>query len=154
MQQAQLQKFMESMGPAVAIGVISVAVIVGLAIGVLICLFLSNCLSAVPEEHRKQNTGMVWLLLIPCFNLVWNFFVYPKIAESFQSYFESTGRTDLGDCSRGLAMWYCILAVVSVPLGMIPLIGLINCLLGPATLVVWIMVLVRFAGLKRQVQAA
>lgn len=148
-----IQKLMESVGLGAIIAIAAAVFVVGLIIAVLICLFLSSCLVRLPPEYRRVEPGMVWLLLIPCFPLVWNFFVYPKIAESFQSYFESTGRTDVGDCARGLAMLYCILTVVSLPLGLIPIIGLINCVVGPATLVIWIIVLVRFAGLKGQVQA-
>src|SRR5208283_4392276 len=57
-----------------------------------ICRFLSSCLSCLPEQHRKLEQGRVWLLLIPIFNIVWQFFVLPNIAKSFQDYFAAHGR--------------------------------------------------------------
>jgi hypothetical protein len=111
----------------------------------VVCWFLAGCLKAIPEEHRKQQPNMVWLLLIPLFNIVWMFFVYPKIAESFKSYFDSIGRTDVGDCGRGLALTYCIL----VCCGIIPYVGACT---GLAALVIWIIVLVKFSTLKGQIQ--
>jgi hypothetical protein len=84
MQQAeQIQKLMETLGPVAIFGVVGGVLVIFLIIAILICLFLSSCLKRIPEEHRQQSPGMVWLLLIPCFAVVWNFFVYPKIAESF-----------------------------------------------------------------------
>src|SRR4051794_2730546 len=74
------------------------------AIQAAICWFLSSCLKILPPEHRRQKPGMVWLLFIPVFNLVWNFFVFPAIADSYRSYFHSIGRTDVGGCGRGLAL--------------------------------------------------
>lgn len=142
----------------VGLVILIVSLLIAIAIAVLVILFLQSCLNKLPAEHRQQSPGMVWLLLIPCFNLVWIFFVYPKIAESFQSYFASAGRTDVGDCGLGLAKTYCILVVSNLGLsllGMIPVIGaifgLLNCACSIAILVVWIMTLVKFAGLKRQV---
>lgn len=90
---------------------------------------------------------MVFLLLIPCFNIVWNFFVYPKLADSFASYFRAQGRTDVGDCGRGIGMAYCICAVC----GVVPYLGL---LAGLAALILWIIFLVKAADLKGQIPEA
>ena len=128
-------------------GFMCVGLVVGLGIQALICWFLSNCLKAIPEAHRKQDPKMVWLLMIPLFNIVWQFFVYPKIADSFKSYFDSIGRTDVGDCSRMLALVFCIL----VCCGIIPYLNICT---GLAALVIWIIVLVKFSGYKRDVMTA
>jgi hypothetical protein len=144
----QLQKLIAACGVA---GV-ALAVLVLLAIGIAVCWFLSSCLTRVPAQFRRQRPELTWLLLIPCFNIVWNFFVYPKIAESFKAYFDSVGRTDVGDCGRALAMVFCILTAVGVPLGLIPLLGaILGCFLGLANLVIWILFLVKAAGLKGQI---
>src|SRR4051812_22548804 len=95
-------------------GVLCFAVVIGLGIQALICWYLSGILKAIPPEHRKQQPNMVWLLMIPFVNIVFNFFVYPKIAESFKSYFDSVGRTDVGDCGKTLSMWFCILVCCSI----------------------------------------
>jgi hypothetical protein len=121
-----------------------VAMAIGLGIAIAICLFLSSCLKRVPPEHREMEPGMVWLLLIPCFSIVWNFFVYIKIPQSFQRYFNSIGRYDVGDCGQQLGLWYSILVVVC----MVPFV---NYIAGPAALIVWIIFLVKAAGLKGQI---
>jgi hypothetical protein len=83
-----------------------------------------------------MEPGLVWLLLIPVFNLVWIFFVVLKIPESYQSLFYSRGRTDVGDAGRGLGLAYAICAVVSMGCSIIPCIGGIPAL---ATLVLLIL---------------
>ncbi len=94
---------------------------------------------------------MVWLLMIPCFNIVWNFFVYPALSESYTAAFESQGSNPHGDCGRTLALVYCILVAVSVVLSMIPCISIISCFTSLASLVVWILILVKAGGLKSQI---
>jgi len=118
--------------------------LVGLAIQCALCWFLSSCLKALPEEHRKQQPGMVWLMLIPLFNIVWSFFVYPRIADSFKSYFDSIGRLDVGDCGRGLAIAFCIIVCCC-------LIPYLNFCIVWVSLIVLIILLVKFGSLKGQV---
>lgn len=45
-------------------------------------LTLQNTLKAISEENRKMPPGNVWLLFIPLFNIVWQFIVVDKIAQS------------------------------------------------------------------------
>lgn len=129
---------------AVFCGVFCVAGLIGIAILVAICMFLSGCLKRIPPQYRKQQPNMVWLLCIPLFGLVWNFFVYPKIAESFKAYFDANGRTDVGDCGRQISLVYCIVVCCSV----IPYLG---ALAGIAALVLWIITLVKFSSLKNMI---
>jgi hypothetical protein len=118
--------------------------LVMLGIWIFVCYLLSKCFERVPPEFRKQEPGMVWLLLIPCFNIIWNFFVYPRLAESYQGYFASVGQSDVGDCGRGIGMGYCICAACSL----IPYIG---ALAGLASLVLLIMFLVKANELKNRI---
>ena len=119
-------------------------IIIGLAIQAAICYLLSNALKAIPAEHRKQEPNMVWLLMIPLFNLVWNFFVVPKISDSFKSYFDSVGATDVGDCGRQIGLIYCILAALCV-------IPYVNTLTGLGALVLLILYLVKVNELKKKI---
>jgi hypothetical protein len=151
--QQLFQRGGEAVPLALIIGIAVIVFLVAMAIQVAICWFLSSCFSRIPKEYRRQEPGMVWLLLVPCLNLVWNFFVYPKLAESYKAYFEAQGRTDVGDCGYGLGMAYSIAVVVTSAIGFIPVVSLINCLFGPALLVVFIMFLVKAAGLKAQIPA-
>jgi hypothetical protein len=120
------------------------AMAVGIGIAIFIILFLSSCLKRVPPQFREMEPGMVWLLLIPCFSIVWNFYVYSAIPRSFQNYFNSIGRYDVGDCGAQLGQWYAILTVVSI-------VPIVNYIAGPAAFIVWIIFLVKAGGLKSQI---
>lgn len=46
---------------------------------------LQKTLEAIIPENRKMPPGQVWLLLIPLFNLIWQFIAVNKIAESIKA---------------------------------------------------------------------
>jgi hypothetical protein len=127
------------------IGVMLVTLVVGFIINVVICYFLHAWVSEVPVEHRKLDPALVWLLLIPCFALAWNFFVFMRIPESFKSYFDARGITDVGDCGRTLGICYSI----SVVLAMIPLVSYFA---GIAAFILLILCLVKFHDLKSRIR--
>ena len=134
----------ETLHGIVGLGVVLVALVVSLAIQAIICYLLMNCFKAIPSEFRLMEPGMVWLLLIPCFNLVWIFFVFPRLSKSFKTCFDSVQDTTVGDCGAALGLTYAILCVVSI----IPYLG---CLTGVAALVVLIIYLVKVTGLKNRI---
>ena len=123
-----------------------VALLIGLAILILICYLVSKCYTAIPEQNRSMSPGMVWLLLIPCFNIVWNFWVYPGLAKSYKAYFDSKGDTTVGDCGAQIALWYCISTACCI-------IPFVNWLAGPASLVLLIIFLVKTYDLKSKIKA-
>jgi hypothetical protein len=129
---------------AIIVFVVLIALAISLAISIVICLLLSGCLSKLPPEHRVMEPGMVWLLLIPFFNIVWNFFVFIRISKSYQSYFAAQGKTQFGDCGEQIGLWYCICCVAC----MVPMV---NYIAGPAGLVLLIVYLVKVLGLKGEV---
>ena len=128
------------------LGAICCAGFITLAIHAVLCYLLYKCFLAIPPQYRKQEPGMVWLLMIPLFSLVWNFFVYPKLAESYQAYFAAQGRTDVGDCGKQLGLIYCIAAACAL----IPYVGV---LAGVAGLVLVILFLVKAYELKAKITA-
>ena len=89
---------------------------------------------------------MVWLLMIPCFNLVWAFFVFLRLADSYQAYFQSVGDTEVGDCGRNLFLAYCIVLCCTIlPIPCVqPLVGL-------AALVLLILSLIKATNLKNRI---
>ena len=129
---------------AIFIGVL-VVVCISIAVAIVICFLIADALKRLPPSFRKMEPGMVWLLLIPCFNIVWNFSVFPKVSDSYSAYFASQGRTDVGDAARGLGMAYAICVACSI----IPCVGYVA---GPASLVLLIIYLVKITALKNQVQ--
>ena len=126
------------------LAIMGVAFGIALAIHVAVCALLSVCYSRIPMQFRKQEPGLVWLLMIPCFNVVWNFFVYPRLADSYKAYFASVGRADVGDCGKGIGLAYSICAIFCI-------IPCVNYLAAPATLVLLIIYLVKAMDLKSQI---
>ena len=126
------------------IAIAGVGLLVFLAVHVFICALLSTCYSRIPRQFRKQEPGLVWLLMIPCFSLVWNFFVFPQLADSFKAYSASVGRTDVGDCGKGIGLAYAICAIFCI-------VPCFSYLAWPAALVLLIMYLVKVTDLKSQI---
>ena len=82
---------------------------IGFLISVVVaCFVLYDAQKRVPPQFRQIEPGMVWLLLIPCFNIVWNFIALPKVSRSYKAYFDSIGRPDVGTCGEGLAIGYAV----------------------------------------------
>lgn len=111
-----------------------------LAIGVQVWvtyLFYKD-LSAVPEQFRELQPGMVWLLLVPLINIVMIFLVGIKIPQSYRKYFNSIGRTDVGDCGESLGLWMGITAVIGC---------------SPVALVLMIMLLMKLGDYRKQISS-
>lgn len=125
--------------------VIGISCLVGLVIAVFYLLTLQKCLNRVSPANRAMNPPMVWLNLIPLFNLVWGFITVLKIAESLVKEAQARG-LNLGDGGKTLGLAYVILGIC----GIIPILGLI-CSLG--AVVCWIMYWVKIAGYSNQLAA-
>jgi len=50
-------------------------------------LTLEKTIKAISPENRKVNSSSVWLLIIPFFNVVWQFILVSKIADSLKAEF-------------------------------------------------------------------
>ena len=118
-----------------------------LALTIVVIFLVYTDFQRVPSAFRKLEPSLVWLLLIPCFNLVWNFYVFPRLADSFKAYFDSVGDTSVGNCGRDVGLGYAICTAASV----IPFVG---CLTGVVTLVLLILFLVKANELKNRIPIA
>ena len=114
------------------------------AVNIVLVFLLYTDFTRVPRGFRKLEPSLVWLLLIPCFNLVWNFFVFPRMSESFKAYFDSVGDASVGNCGRDLGLGYSICSAAS----MIPFVG---CFTGIASLVLFIIYLIKANELKNRI---
>jgi hypothetical protein len=122
--------------------VITVGMAIGIGITAIFCYFVSDALAKVPPQYHQNITpGQVWLLLIPLFNLFWNFIVYQRVPATFAAYFEATGRPQPGDYGKQMGLIYAILACCTI----IPCMG---SLCGLAGLVLLILLVVKFSGYK------
>jgi hypothetical protein len=130
--------------PAHFMPVIFIALLFPFALSIVAIVLVYTDFQRIPPGFRKLDPGLVWLLLIPCFNVVWNFFVIPSLANSFKAYFDSIGDTSVGDCGRDLGYGYSGCCAASI----VPFVG---CLTGPASLVLLILFLVKANDLKNRI---
>lgn len=110
---------------------------------ILYLLSLQKCLTLCSPEVRAMSPGMVWLLFIPLFNIVWQFFVVINIAKSVQGEFQKRGLPCEPNPGQAIGLAMCILAIC----GIIPLVGIVASLAG---LVCWIIYWVKVAGFSAQ----
>jgi hypothetical protein len=100
-------------------------------------LTLQKALNRCSPECRAMNPGLVWLMLIPLFNIVWHFFIVLNMAKSLSCEFQKRGIAE--DPSPGQT------------LGLIMCIG--NLICGPVGLVCWIIYWVKIAGYSAKLAA-
>jgi hypothetical protein len=142
------------------LGFLCLVLLVGLVITIFYLLTLQKALSRVTPRNRLMEPGMVWLTLIPVFNIIWNFFIATRIPDSLRNEFRDRGRDDGSDYGKGVGLTSAILVVVSIPLNMIsqvsksPAIGILLLPLGLASLIVFIMFWVKIAGYSSQLAAS
>jgi hypothetical protein len=120
---------------------------VGLIIDIVVCFFLYKIFNRVPVQYRVMEPGLVWLLIIPCFNLVWNFFVFIRLSRSLKRYFNSVGNQTVADCGEGLGLGYSICEVARL----IPCVGI---LVWIAAVVLVILYLIKVNQLSEQIPQA
>jgi hypothetical protein len=139
-----MDRFQNLVVPAHLLMIMLYGMLVGLAISLIPVILIYLDFQRIPRGFRKIEPGLVFLLLIPCFHLVWNFFVFPGLSDSFKAYFNSIGDNSVGTCGRELGLGYAISVAVSA----IPFVG---CLTGIVALVLLILFLVKANELKNRI---
>jgi hypothetical protein len=114
------------------------------AVAIVYIAFLGGVLKKCSPSSRTMQPGMVWLLLVPLFNLVWSFLVVNALAASLGSEFRlrnlTTDDREPGK-STGIAMAVC---------GACSIVPFLNFLAVPAHFILWIVYWVKIAGYSRQ----
>ena len=132
-----------------AAGILIVALIV-FAVMLLPAIFyllaLQKALNRCSPENRAMAPGMVWLMLIPLFNIVWHFFVVINMAKSLGAEFQKRGIAEEPEPGKKIGMIMCILACC----GIIPILGVL-CFIG--ALVCWILYWIKVAGFSAKLAA-
>ncbi|WP_162903293.1 DUF4328 domain-containing protein [Taibaiella koreensis] len=103
---------------------------------------LQNTFKALQPENRRMPPGQVWLLFIPFFNIVWQFIVVNRLADSIQRELRARG-IEAAETTRGPGKAYCILNCCSV----IPLAGTVARLVA---LICWIIHWVKTNEYRKQ----
>jgi len=109
---------------------------------------MQKALTLVGERHQKMAPGLVWLLLIPVFHLVWQFFVVTNVSDSIKSWAAENGQ-NVGDAGYSIGLAACICSCCCL-LGVIPCLGaFITMFAGPGALICYIIWWVKIAGFNR-----
>lgn len=138
----------EMMGAVIAGLLIFFAVLlfVMVLISVVVCYFIYKPLSTVPEQYQKISPAMVWLLLIPLFNLVWGFFVYPRVSQSLKQYAAARGNHGLAATDCGETLGWIIPSLVVAGFLPIPIVGLLIPLANLVILILYLVKINQIAG--------
>lgn len=131
----------------VGIIVVLFFLLIALVVAILYLLTLQNTLRKIAPQNRTIEPGNVWLMLIPLFNLIYAFILYPKISESLKNEFESRGNPQGGDYLNTLGYVNAASGVTNLVLNFIPLIGSVIQL---GLFVVWIVYWVQISSLKNK----
>jgi hypothetical protein len=115
-------------------------------VGVFYILSLRRALLLCAPANRAANPDSAWLLLIPFFSIIWQFFFYPNISVSLEREFRQRGLPIEPDPARSLGLALAILHACSL----IPLVKLFT---GIASLVCWILYWSKISGYARQLEA-
>lgn len=132
------------MGIIAAFILIIIASAIFLTPVILYLLTLQNTLKKVKKKNRTIEPGQVWLNLIPLFNIVWQFIMINRIADSLKAEFSERNisiKEDRPGAQIGVA--YCILNLC----GFIPMLGGLASIAG---LVCWIVYWVKISNYKNQ----
>lgn len=122
----------------------------GLALLIAYLLTLQRALERCAPRNRTVSPGKVWLSLIPLFNIVWQFILVSRIAETLRREFDFRGVTQPAsqdDYGRGVGLAMCVLAVISF----IPLVGIPT---GLAGCICWIVYWVKISGYSKTLEMA
>ncbi len=109
-------------------------------------LTLQKAFTRCSPENRAMQPGMVWLMLIPLFGLIWHFFVVLNLAKSLGAEFKKRNLAEEPEPGKTLGLVLCILPLCSI-------IPIVNMITGLATLVVWIIYWVKIAGFSGKLAA-
>jgi hypothetical protein len=141
---------------------IGIILVIYLVVYILFLLNLHRTLAEVAERNRELSPGLVWLSLIPLFNIVWNIIMVAKIANSLKNEFSDRGwSTQNEGFARTTGMIWAWGGVASVVLSIIQngaqfadarpiamVLGLLSCPLSLAIFICWIMFWVQTHGYK------
>ncbi len=123
--------------------ILLIALCIGLIPLIFYLITLQRALQTVSPENRKMEPGLVWLLIIPFFSLIWNYFVVDAIGISFKKEYEKYGMMQSEKPTYSLGLTLAILQCCCI----IPILGSLAAL---GALVVWIIYWVKVYQTKTE----
>ena len=80
----------------------------------IIIFLVVRAAKAAAPEHQTMKPGLCWLLLIPIFNIYWNFKALPAVSNSLKATLEDKGQAceEIGNVGRfeGLCLAWIVAA--------------------------------------------
>ncbi len=134
---------------AIQTGLSMLSILIGLIFLIPIIFFiltLQRAFERCAPAHRAMTPGLVWLLLIPLFNLIWNFMVVTNLAKSLEREYRSRNIPAQLESAKSIGLAWAILSWCSL----IPIFGFLAALAG---FVLWIVYWVKIAGLSQALLA-
>jgi type IV pilus assembly protein PilA len=117
--------------------------VAALILGILFLLSLSTALGKCSKASRTMEPGLVWLMLVPVFGVVWQFAVVIALARSLGNEFRARGISSLeAQPGRSIGIAMCVSALC----GMVPLLNLVAL---PAAVVLLIIYWVKVSSFSR-----
>jgi hypothetical protein len=92
---------------------------VALGIRIMFLLSMSRCFAQISPRNRQMEPGMVWLALIPLFDIVWTIIMIIRLGDSLTSEYRSRGLRPDGDFGKTLGIMYIVLSFACGPFGLI-----------------------------------
>ena len=138
--------------------VIVALVLVMVAAPILLLLFLLTWARTLrlTRAHQTTSPGFVWLMLVPIFNLGWQFFLLRSATRGIKGRLAELGR-DAGDGGFGLGVAYQSLLCLFAPLSLLPVSYPRSPLVGMlfvAAVAIWIGYWVRISRFNRVMATA
>ncbi|MFO0863581.1 MAG: hypothetical protein U0744_02790 [Gemmataceae bacterium] len=98
---------------------IFVILAVVVVVGVFYCLTLFKAMEKVSPRNRLMASGLVWLAMIPYFNIVWAFFNAINVPGSLRNEFRDRGMDDGSDYGKNLGLIGAGLSAASTVIGLL-----------------------------------
>lgn len=133
---------------AAGIGALFIYLIIVCGIFALFAFYyksIIDTMSLVRPSNRETGVSNILLNIIPLFNIVYGFIVYPRICDSVKKEYQELGLPADGNFGKGLAITLQALTVASI----IPFINFITLL---ASLIIWIVFWVKIDGYKKELE--
>lgn len=124
-----------------SLGILAVFTLIFVVIFVLYLLSLSKALHLAGPQNRKMGPGLVWLNLIPIFNLGWGIYTVLKVSEAITNKHIENGTPDPSAGAKTIGLFYTILGILSF----LPFVGLI-------AFILWIVYWVKVSGYNAVMQ--
>jgi hypothetical protein len=113
---------------------------------ILFVLTLQKALQRCSPQNRTISPGSAWLMLIPLFNLVWDFILVSQVSATLEREFRSRNIPVEPSPGKNVGLAWCILAAGAI----IPFLGVLSFI---GALVCWILYWVKIAGFSSTLAA-